>query len=73
MNNDIDYYKGLNVTTSNYSSAIKKNGASNLVWWLRSATSYTTSTFTSVSGNGYWYYHPANGTTYGVSPAFRIA
>ena len=54
----LDYYKGLNVTTSNYSSAIKKNGTSNYYWWLRSADSNTTS-FDTVDNLG-------------VSPAFRI-
>ena len=68
----LDYYKGLNVTTSNFSSAIKKNENSNSYWWLRSARSYNTYNFNSVSYDGYWYYYNAN-NTYGVSPAFRIA
>ena len=68
----LDYYKELNVTTSNYSSAIKKNGTSNSYWWLRSASSFGTYDFTGVSNNGNWNYNSAN-YTYGVSPAFRIA
>ena len=68
----LDYYKVLNVTTSNYSSAIKKNGTSNSYWWLRSASSFGTYDFTGVSNNGNWNYNSAN-YTYGVSPAFRIA
>jgi hypothetical protein len=69
----LDYYKGLNVTTSNYSSAIKKNGTSNSLWWLRSAYSRNTTHFNSVNTKGnydrdsYAYYDC------GVSPAFRIA
>ena len=68
----LDYYKGLNVTTSNYSSAIKKNGTSNYYWWLRSAYSNRTYSFTTVFYNGCWGSSDAS-YTYGVSPAFRIA
>ena len=68
----LDYYKGLNVTTSNYSSAIKKNGTTNSSWWLRSAYSYTTDIFDGVAGNGSWSDASASYTD-GVSPAFRIA
>ena len=68
----LDYYKGLNVTTSNYSSASKKNGTSNSLWWLRSAISNSTLSFISVIDNGIWNsYYPY--ATSGVSPAFRIA
>ena len=67
----LDYYKGLNVTTSNYSSAIKKNGASNYYWWLRSATSTTNIAFNTVYNSGRWPYYTAASTS-GVSPAFRI-
>ena len=70
----LDYYKGLNVTTSNHSSAIKKNGTSNIYWWLRSA-------YSGNNGIGMFYYVTGSGfrdsvyasNTYGVSPAFRIA
>ena len=68
----LDYYKGLNVTTSNYSSAIKKNGTSNSRWWLRSAISYSAYTFYGVTDTGRWYTNNANNTD-GVSPAFRFA
>ena len=68
----LDYYKGLNVTTSNYSSASKKNGTSRLSWWLRSAHSTTANSFNVVSMNGSWGITDAR-TTRGVSPAFRIA
>ena len=67
----LDYYKGLNVTTSNYSSAIKKFGPSTSHWWLRSALSSITYNFTYVTDSGYWSNYLA-GITYGVSPAFRI-
>ena len=68
----LDYYKGLNVTTSNYSSAIKKNGTSNSWWWLRSAHSNNTANFHGVDTSGRWLYYTASNTC-GVSPAFRLA
>jgi hypothetical protein len=67
----LDYYKGLNVTTSNYSSTIKKDGISNSYWWLRSAYSNDTYAFNGVYYYGGWSYSNANNTG-GVSPAFRI-
>ena len=69
----LDYYAGLNVTTSSYSGAIKQLNGTNSYWWLRSASSYTISTgnFNDVNSYGWWdsasaYYAD------GVSPAFRI-
>ena len=67
----LDYYKNLGTSTSNYSGAIKKDGTITLDWWLRSASS---------SSGGSFYYVSANGSsnsstaisTKGVSPAFRI-
>ena len=73
----LDYYKGLNVTTSSYfttssySGAIKQLNGSNSYWWLRSATSYNANGFYNVSHNGYWINYSANSPD-GVSPAFRI-
>jgi hypothetical protein len=67
----LDYYKGLNVTTSNYSNAIKKNGTSNYYWWMRSPRFYyLTSAFYVVNNIGGWNNSYEND---GVSPAFRIA
>ena len=69
----LDYYKNLGVTTSNSSGAIKKNGTSEDVWWLRVAPSSYTNDFYTVRSNGSYtsseaipYYAP------GVAPAFRI-
>ena len=67
----LDYYKNLGTSTSNYSGAIKKDGTITSDWWLRSARS---------SSGGSFYYVSANGSsnsstaisTKGVSPAFRI-
>ena len=67
----LDYYKNLGTSTSNYSGAIKKDGTITSDWWLRSASS---------SSGGSFYYVSANGSsnrstaisTKGVSPAFRL-
>ncbi|MBR1936802.1 MAG: hypothetical protein IJ842_03810 [Bacilli bacterium] len=67
----LDYYAGLNVTTSNYSGAIKQRNGSNYWWWLRSAYSYYAYAFYSVDNNGFWSYVSASNPL-GVSPAFRI-
>ena len=62
----LDYYSSQNVTTSNYSGAIKQ-----YYWWMRSADFTTNYPFYGVNTNGNWFnfysYNPG-----GVSPAFRI-
>ncbi len=67
----LDYYKGLNTTTSNYSSATKKYGSSDTFWWLRTAYSSNYNQFYRVDPEGdiNYYYAPLSN---GVSPAFRI-
>ena len=67
----LDYYKNIGVTTSNYSGAIKKNETSASFWWLRSASSGTNYGFYSVYDSGGWYYSSAPNTN-GVAPAFRL-
>ena len=67
----LDYYKNLGVTTSNVSGAIKKNGTSADIWWLRTAASYNDSDFCDVYGQGHCSNDSAIGTP-GVSPAFRL-
>ena len=67
----LDYYKNLGVTTSNYSGAIKKNNGSNSNWWLRGANSSSNVSFLYVNANGDWNYNSAN-SSYGFAPAFRI-
>ena len=67
----LDYYKGLNVTTSSYSGAIKQNNGSNAWWWLRSASFSGAYYFYSVRDGGNWAGSSAS-NPYGVSPAFRI-
>ena len=67
----LDYYKNLGVTTSNYSGAIKKNGTWDGNWWLRAADSSNTYFFLSVNSNGaYDNYVASLGS--GVAPAFRL-
>ena len=67
----LDYYKNLGTSTSNYSGAIKKNGTSNSYWWLRAARSSNTYDFLYVSISGDWTNSYA-GNTDGVAPAFRL-
>ena len=67
----LDYYKNLGTSTSNFSGAIKKNGTNASMWWLRSANSINDNGVCRVESNGDW----NNGSAYytrGVSPAFRI-
>ena len=64
----LDYYKNLGVTTTNYSLAAK----SNFYWWLRSAYSIYNHAFLLVYSVGYWTGISADGEN-GISPAFRIA
>ena len=67
----LDYYKNLGTSTSNYSGAIKKNGTSASYWWLRAAISSNALNFLTVDSNGDWSSNYAN-TTYGLAPAFRL-
>ncbi|MBP3765930.1 MAG: prepilin-type N-terminal cleavage/methylation domain-containing protein [Bacilli bacterium] len=68
----LDYYKKLGVTTSNYSNIGKKNNSNELVrWWLRSACSSNDYIFYFVDISGMRLNHFAN-TEHNISPAFRI-
>ena len=67
----LDYYKNLGVTTSNYSGAIKKYNNSNSIWWLRAASSIYNSYFLRVGSSGSWSSNTARNTD-GLAPAFRI-
>ena len=67
----LDYYKNLGVTTSNYSGAIKKNGTSASYWWLRAANSNTGNNFYGVATGGDWG-DSYSSYTRGVVPAFRL-
>ena len=71
LTRQLDYYKNLGTSTSNYSGAIKKNGTSDSYWWLRAAYSNYTSDFFSVSTDGDWNRNYAF-NAYGVAPAFRL-
>ena len=69
----IDYYSYKDVTTTSYSAAIKKDlSGTESSWWLRSAFSGSTNSFFYVERIGRLNYYFPN-STYGVSPAFRIA
>ena len=67
----LDYYKNLGVTTSNYSGAIKKYNNSNSVWWLRSADSSGNDTFFYGFDGGTFFFYGAS-SDIGFAPAFRI-
>ena len=67
----LDYYTNIGVTTSNYSGAIKKNGTSASMWWLRVACSSNTEGFDIVKSTGGSGDDAANSTN-GVAPAFRL-
>ena len=67
----LDYYKNLNMTTSNYSGGIKKRGTTADYWWLRSAYSSDADGFYRTGTGGGWGSSLARSAR-GVSPAFRI-
>ena len=67
----LDYYTNIGVTTNNYSGAIKKNGTSASIWWLRSAYSYINDGFYRVASAGSCFDDSANSTR-GLAPAFRL-
>ncbi len=67
----LDYYKNLGTSTSNYSGAIKNNGSSTYYWWLRAAYSGSDTDFYRVYHSGYCDISIASDTN-GVAPAFRL-
>ena len=67
----LDYYKNLEITTSNYIGTIKNNGTSAYSWWLRTANSNYDTSFYIVRYNGNWYNNGAS-KTLGLAPAFRL-
>ena len=68
----MDYYHIQGVTIDNCDGAIKKYNVSDAWWWLRSAYSSNTDTILRVRGYGDWSIDIAS-SSYGISPAFRIA
>ena len=71
LTRQLDYYKNLGTSTSNYSGAIKKNGTSAASWWLRAAISDANVSFYYVSSYGSWSYYGASYTN-DLAPAFRL-
>ena len=67
----LDYYKNLGVTTSNYAGAIKQYNGKASSWWLRSVSFSKDYNGLVVSTNGS---HSSSSvpSTDGISPAFRI-
>ena len=67
----LDYYRELGVTDSNYVGATKSNGSSNVIWWLRSAVSNSDDMYFTVQFNGNRDCNVSD-SYFGVSPAFRL-
>ena len=68
----LDYYKNQGVTTNSYASVIKQYNGSDSHWWLRSALSNSTYYFLFARNDGYCGSDSLT-SSYGFSPAFRIA
>ena len=68
----LDYYKNLGVTLSNYAGTIKQLEGLDIYWWLRDACSSYAGGFMVVNWSGSSVVDYANANS-GVSPAFRIA
>ena len=67
----LDYYKNLEITTSNYIGTIKNNETGAYSWWLRTANSNYDTSFYIVRYNGNFYNNGAS-KTLGLAPAFRL-
>ena len=67
----LDYYANNNVTTLNYSGAIKNYVGSAAWWWLRAASMNNNSNFLGAFSDGNSFSSSAD-ASYGVAPAFRI-
>jgi len=64
----LDYYKNLGVSTSNYTGAIKNDR-----WYLRTSNPLNNTSFYYVDKSGYSVYIPEPSSAYpGIAPAFRI-
>ena len=68
----LDYYENLEVTTNNYSGAIKQYNSSNNWWWLRTAFTYIDDSFLAVVKTGGYSNTNYPKMTFGFAPAFRI-
>ena len=71
LTKQLDYYKKMGVTIHNNHEAIKKNGTSSDIWWLRTATSNYNHFFYYVSSDNVSGSYASS--SYGISPAFRIS
>ena len=71
LTRQLDYYKNLGTSTSNYSGAIKKSGTRADNWWLRAVNSNIALSFFIVIDSGNWTNTSASNTN-GVAPAFRL-
>ena len=67
----LDYYKNLGVTSTNFSEVIK-NSSGTKYWWTRSASSNSAYNFYNVGSGGDYSNSSRGYSLFGVSPAFRI-
>ena len=68
----LDYYKGIPVTSTSYSGAIKKLNGARSYWWLRSANSNYNNYYRRVGNDGTGVSTGISTSSYGLSPAFRL-
>ena len=68
----LDYYKTIGVTTSNYSGANKQYNGSNYSWWLRNVNVDNCVHFEYVGSGGYYDYLGAADDALGVALALRL-
>ena len=71
VSRQLDYYANFGLGGTEYLAASKKLNGSDSAWWLRTATSYSTSPFYEVKANG-GVFDDSPIHAFGVSPAFRI-
>ena len=68
----LDYYKNIGISSSNFSNVVKNFNGSPNIWWLRSANLNSVTAIFIVDSNGQWSSRGVDNKK-GISPAFRIA
>ena len=68
----LDYYANLEVTTNNYSGAIKQYNSSNNWWWLRTTFTFIDDSFLVVAKEGSYSVTNYPKMTFDLASAFRI-
>lgn len=68
----LDYYKSIGTTTTNFGGVKKQYQGSNWYWWLRTARSNMYDVFYNATRDGDWGGFDTGDSTVGVSLAFRL-